>query len=72
MVSSHDAVAAAVGCKASVGVFIVGAKRTPIGSFGGKLKAFTTTDLGVIAASAAMKSANVDPKDVDSVVFGNV
>lgn len=53
-------------------MYIVGAKRTPIGSFGGKLKSLTTTDLGVVAGSAALKAANVKPTDVDHVVFGNV
>lgn len=64
--------AAALASKAITGVFIVGAKRTPVGSFGGKLKGLTATDLGVIAGSAAIKSAGIDPKHIDSVVFGNV
>ena len=29
------------------GIFIIGAKRTPFGAFGGKLKTFTATDLAV-------------------------
>ncbi len=29
---------------ARTGLFIVGAKRTPFGAFGGSLKAFTSTD----------------------------
>lgn len=64
--------ATALATKASRAVFIVGAKRTPIGSFGGKLKALSTTDLGVIVGSAALKAAKVNPTDVDHVVFGNV
>ena len=35
------------------------AKRTPFGAFGGKLKGFSATDLGVHAAKAAIKEANV-------------
>lgn len=66
------AVAAALATKASAPVFIVAAKRTPIGSFGGKLKALTTTDLGVIAATATIKQAGIDARLVDNVVFGNV
>ncbi|XP_070566230.1 3-ketoacyl-CoA thiolase, mitochondrial-like [Ptychodera flava] len=54
------------------GVFIVAAKRTPFGAFGGKLKNHTTTDLATIAAKAALASGKVDPNIVDSVVFGNV
>jgi hypothetical protein len=69
---SLTSVATALASKASRAVYIVGAKRTPIGSFGGKLKSLTTTDLGVVAGSAALKAANVNPTAVDHVVFGNV
>ena len=65
-------VAAALASKAAANVFIVSAKRTPIGSFGGKLKGISATELGVVAGSAAIKAANIDPKLVDHVVFGNV
>jgi len=54
------------------GVFIVGARRTPFGAFGGALAKKTPTDLQEVAAKAALASANVDPKLVDSVVIGNV
>lgn len=54
------------------GVFIVGAKRTPFGTFGGKLKDLTATHLGAIASKAALESANVKPEDVNSVNFGCV
>jgi len=57
---------------ATGGVFIVGAKRTAFGTFGGKLKGFSATELGTHASKAALKSANVDPNSVDSVIFGNV
>jgi acetyl-CoA acetyltransferase len=50
------------------GVFLVAAKRTPFGAFGGALKAFSATDLGVISTLAALESANLDPKLVDSVL----
>ena len=53
-------------------VFILAAKRTPFGTFGGTLKGFTATDLGVIAGNAALEAAAVDRKDVDEVIFGNV
>jgi acetyl-CoA acyltransferase 2 len=54
------------------GVFIVGAKRTPFGKFGGKLKDLTCTDLAVVAAKAALTQAGVKPEMVDSTVVGNV
>ena len=54
------------------GVFIVGAKRTPFGTFGGKLADKTCVDLQEVAAKAALQSANVAPELVDSVIIGNV
>ncbi|CAI9619879.1 unnamed protein product [Staurois parvus] len=59
-------------CFCFVGVFIVAAKRTPFGTFGGVLKDHTATDLGEIAAKAALAAGNVAPDAVDSVIFGNV
>jgi len=53
-------------------IFIVAAKRTPFGSFGGKLKDYTPTDLGEIAARAAVQAAKIGPEHVDTVIFGNV
>jgi len=54
------------------GVFIVAAKRTPFGAFGGALKALSATDLGVVSSKAALAQGNVDPATVDAVYFGNV
>jgi acetyl-CoA acyltransferase 2 len=53
-------------------VFIVGAKRTPFGSFGGSLKNLSATDLAVAATKAALGSGNVSPSWVDHVFIGNV
>ena len=53
-------------------VFIVAAKRTPFGTFGGKLRDKTATILGVHSSKAALESASIDPATVDSVIFGNV
>jgi acetyl-CoA acyltransferase 2 len=53
-------------------VYIVGAKRTPFGAFGGKLKAITATDLAVHSSKAALAHANVAPEHVDETFFGNV
>jgi acetyl-CoA acyltransferase 2 len=52
--------------------FIVAAKRTPFGSFGGALKNKTPTELGVIASKAALASGGVDPAIIDSSIWGNV
>ncbi|KAE8636739.1 hypothetical protein XENTR_v10003112 [Xenopus tropicalis] len=54
------------------GIFVVGAKRTPFGTYGGLLKDHTATDLGEIAAKAALAAGKVSPEVVDSVIFGNV
>ena len=51
-------------------VFLSG-KRTPFGTFGGSLKGFTATDLGVLSADAALEAANVEPADVGHVFYGN-
>lgn len=52
--------------------FIVGAKRTVFGTYGGKLKHVSLSDLQTIAAKAALASANVKPEAVDSVIVGVV
>lgn len=51
-------------------VFLSG-KRTGFGSFGGSLKGFSATDLGVISAEATLAEAGVDPAEVGHVVYGN-
>lgn len=56
----------------SKGVYIVAAKRTPFGSFGGALTKFSATDLGVHAATAALAAGKVDPALVQATIFGNV
>lgn len=53
-------------------LFIVGAKRTPFGAFGGKLKDMTATDLAVHASVAALASSRVPPALVGASVWGNV
>lgn len=54
------------------GVFIVGAKRTPFGAFGGKLKGFSATDLATHSAVAALTHAKVAATEVGDVYYGNV
>lgn len=53
-------------------VVIVGAARTPIGSFGGSLKNIPARRLGAVCIEEALKRAGVDPAVVDEVVMGNV
>ena len=53
-------------------VVIVGAARTPIGTFLGGLSPLTAPQLGSIAIKAALERAGVDPAKVDEVWMGNV
>jgi acetyl-CoA C-acetyltransferase len=53
-------------------VFIVSGVRTAIGDFGGSLKDLPPTELGARVAREALLRANVDGKEVQHVVFGNV
>ena len=51
-------------------VFLSG-KRTPFGTFGGSLKDFSATDLGVLSAQAALEAAGIEPAQVGHVFYGN-
>ncbi len=53
-------------------IVIVDGARTPFGTFGGALRDTPATELGVIAAKAALERSKVDPKQIDHVIFGNV
>src|SRR5512146_2503867 len=53
-------------------VVIVGAARTPIGSFMGSLAPVPAPRLGAAAIRAALERAGVSPSAVDEVVMGNV
>ncbi|MBS1634482.1 MAG: acetyl-CoA C-acyltransferase [Bacteroidetes bacterium] len=53
-------------------VFIISAKRTPIGGFLGSLSSLTATELGAIAIREACQQAGINPGIVDSVYMGNV
>src|SRR6266567_2485705 len=51
-------------------VFLSGV-RTGFGSFGGSLKEFSATDLGVVAGKQALDRSGVEPSQVQHVIFGN-
>jgi acetyl-CoA acyltransferase 2 len=53
-------------------VYLVAAKRTPFGAFGGSFKDLSAIDLAVVAAQAALEAGGVDPNAVDHVIVGNV
>lgn len=53
-------------------VFIVAAKRTPVGGFMGSLSGFTAPQLGAIAIKNSFESLGLTPEHIDSVYMGNV
>lgn len=53
-------------------IYVVGAARTAIGTFGGSLKDVPMADLATTAIKAALQRSGVDPTQVEHVVMGNV
>jgi len=53
-------------------IYVVAAKRSAIGSFLGTLSNVNATYLGSEVLRETLKSGNVDPKNVDEVIIGNV
>jgi acetyl-CoA C-acetyltransferase len=53
-------------------IVIVGAKRTPIGSFQGQFNPVNTNELGAAAIRAAVEQAGIDGADVSEVIMGCV
>ena len=52
-------------------VFIVGAKRTAIGSFQGALSSVSAAELGAEVTKSVLEQTQVLGKNVDEVIFGN-
>lgn len=52
-------------------VYIVGAKRTAIGSFQGSLASVSAAELGTVVAKEVLSQAGIKPESVDEVIFGN-
>ncbi|MDP8225398.1 MAG: acetyl-CoA C-acetyltransferase [Candidatus Lernaella stagnicola] len=53
-------------------VWIVGAARTPVGSFNGVFATVTCTDLGATAIRGAIERSGVSDDDIDEVIMGCV
>lgn len=53
-------------------IFIVAAKRTPIGSFNGSLASLSGVELGAHAIKAALEQVEIAPEQIDEVIVGNV
>jgi len=58
--------------KSGTEVVIVGAARTPVGSFNGALSSLPAHELGRIAISAAIERAGVGKADVSEVILGQI
>jgi len=54
------------------GIFIVAAKRTPFGTYGGKFVKKSITDLQEVVNKAVIAAAGLKPEQIDSVVIGTV
>ncbi len=53
-------------------VFIVGAKRTPIGSFQGQFSPLSGVDLGAAAIAAAVEHSGIDVEEISETIMGCV
>ncbi|MGH8521205.1 MAG: acetyl-CoA C-acyltransferase [Gammaproteobacteria bacterium] len=53
-------------------IVIVGAKRTPIGAYRGRLAALAAPELGAVAMRAVLEDCRLDPKLIDEVFMGCV
>jgi len=53
-------------------IVIVGAARTPVGSFQGELSQLSAADLGAIAIDGAIQNSTIEPEQIDEVLMGCV
>lgn len=53
-------------------VYLAGGVRTPFGAFTGALSGFSASELGSVAIKGTLERAEVQPADVDEVLFGSV
>jgi len=53
-------------------LYVLAARRTPIGAFLGSLKSFSAIQLGTLVASKALEDAQVNGSEIVHSIFGNV
>ena len=53
-------------------VYVVAAKRTPIGSFLGSLSSLKPGDMGALVVKNILEETKIDPAIIDEVIVGNV
>ena len=56
----------------SKNIVITSALRTAIGTFNGSLKSMQANELGASIVKASIEKSNLDPKDVDELIMGQV
>lgn len=53
-------------------VYLINGSRTAFGKFGGIFANTTDIELGITAVKGALSRSNVDPTNIDEIVFGNI
>lgn len=53
-------------------VFIVAAKRTAVGKFGGAIAGVSAADLGATVIKNILEETKIDPSKIDEVIVGNI
>lgn len=53
-------------------IFIVSAKRTPIGKFMGSLSSFSAAEMGAKVIKSIIDETKINPENIDTVIVGNV
>lgn len=53
-------------------IYVVAAKRTAFGKYGGKLANWSATDMQIAANKAAIAQSGLSADKVDSSVIGNI
>ena len=53
-------------------VVLIDGVRTPFGKFGGGLKDYSASELGVITAKETIRKIGLDPFEIEESIYGNV
>lgn len=53
-------------------VYLIDGARTAFTAFGGSFSTISATKLGTITAKEAIRRSNIDPEQIDHVIYGNV
>lgn len=53
-------------------IFIVAAKRTAVGKFGGSLSSMSAAEMGAVVIKNILEETKIDPSAIDEVIVGNI